>query len=257
MSFNRYNLAELRDGVKPFRLHFFPTLRSTNDHATELRRRGALYAPAVVLTARQTAGRGRRTNRWWSGAGGVTVTFVLPVEDHVAPHQLPLTAGLAVRDACAELTGCAQVQLKWPNDVLFEDRKLAGLLCERVHNADLVGIGLNVNLPEERVPADLRDKVTSLDRIAGAPVDITRAVCTLAQHIHRTVARRGDRSFADLLLDYDAHHALRGRQVTITTGHPDDPPITGTCEGLDDTGQLKVRTRSGLKHVIAGHVVAR
>ena len=136
-----YELERLRTSLKPFRLHWYPTLGSTNDHAAELRRRGGLFAPAVVLTGRQTAGRGRGAHVWWSGPGCITVTFVLPIGEQVQPYQLPLIAGLAVRNAAAELTGNDGIQLKWPNDVLHEGRKLAGLLCERVEKADLVGLG--------------------------------------------------------------------------------------------------------------------
>src|SRR5204862_3131112 len=97
-----------------------------------LRRRGKLYAPAIVLTSHQIAGRGRGSNAWWSGSGSLTVTFVLPVHEHSLPHQVPLIAGLAVRDALAKHCGLDEIQLKWPNDLLFAGKKLAGLLCERV-----------------------------------------------------------------------------------------------------------------------------
>src|SRR5688500_16338508 len=111
---NAFDLARLRSALKPFRLHWFPTLRSTNDHASVLRERGTLYAPAVVLAGRQTAGRGRGSHRWWSAGGCLTVTFVLPADAAVAPHQVPLLAGLAVRRAAAGLADGAAVQLKWP-----------------------------------------------------------------------------------------------------------------------------------------------
>ncbi|MEA2736622.1 MAG: BirA family transcriptional regulator, partial [Humisphaera sp.] len=116
MSINSFHLDHLRRGIKPFKLHWFPRLRSTNDHAAELRRRGELYAPAIVLAGRQIAGRGRGSNSWWSAGGSITVTFVFPVEEHLSPHQVPLLAGLAVRDAAAELLGDEKVSLKWPND---------------------------------------------------------------------------------------------------------------------------------------------
>src|SRR4030095_15411074 len=98
--------------------------------------------PAMVLTISQTAGRGRAGNRWFSDSGSITVTYALPVEENLLPHQLPLVAGLAVRNACTELTGNRDIQLKWPNDVIHGGRKLAGLLCERISGVDLVGIGL-------------------------------------------------------------------------------------------------------------------
>src|SRR5690242_523738 len=73
-------LSRLRQQIKPFRLYWYPRLRSTNDHAAALRKRGELFAPAMVLTGHQTAGRGRGTNTWWSHRGSLTVTFALPVD---------------------------------------------------------------------------------------------------------------------------------------------------------------------------------
>src|SRR5436305_1445423 len=154
-SSSRFDLNRLRHEIKPLRLYWFPRLRSTNDHAAALRKRGELFAPAIVLTGHQTAGRGRGTNTWWSIGGSLTVTFVLPADPQIAPHQLPLIAGLAARNAAAELTGDQHIQLKWPNDLLYGWRKLGGLLCERVLKADLVGLGLNVNLDPSRAPKSL------------------------------------------------------------------------------------------------------
>ena len=83
-----FDLSRLRTQIKPFRLHWFPRLRSTNDHAAALRKRGELFAPAMVLTGCQLAGRGRGSHTWWSGPGCLTVTFVIPIEEHLAPHQV-------------------------------------------------------------------------------------------------------------------------------------------------------------------------
>ena len=185
MTVNRFHLEPLRKSLRPFRLHWFPTLRSTNDHAAVMRRRGGLYAPAVVLTGRQTAGRGRGAHAWWAGAGCLTVTFVLPVDEQILPHQIPLIAGLAVRNAAAELSGSDKIGLKWPNDLLFEGRKLGGLLCERIDKADLVGLGLNVNLDPATAPADLRNRVASLAEVKGTSLDMTAALATVATHLHR------------------------------------------------------------------------
>ena len=75
---NSFDPARLIKELKPFRLHFFPRLRSTNDHAAILRKRGDLFAPAIVLTPNQIAGRGRGRNTWWSTQGALTVTFAMP-----------------------------------------------------------------------------------------------------------------------------------------------------------------------------------
>src|SRR5882724_11570528 len=118
-----FHLDTLRKTIRPFRLHWFPRLRSTNDHATLLRKRGELFAPAIVLTGCQIAGRGRGGNSWWSQPGVLTVTFVFPINEQIAPHQLPLLAGLAVRDTTAALLPAPSIKLKWPNDLLVEGRK--------------------------------------------------------------------------------------------------------------------------------------
>src|SRR3954469_20896930 len=100
--YNSFDFARLKKELKPFRLHFFPRLRSTNDHASLLRKRNDLFAPAIVLTPNQLAGRGRGRNTWWSKKGALTVTFALPIDQTKDPHQIPLIAGLAVRNAAAE-----------------------------------------------------------------------------------------------------------------------------------------------------------
>src|SRR5690349_13461768 len=138
-----FDLANLRTHVRPFRLHWFSRVRSTNDHAARLRRAKRLFAPSIVLASRQLAGRGRGANRWWSNEKSLTLTFVLPIAEHLQPQQIPLIAGLAVRNALEEISGVVSIQLKWPNDLLHDDRKLAGLLCERAQNADLIGVGIN------------------------------------------------------------------------------------------------------------------
>ena len=79
-----------------------------------------------------------RRNTWWSNPGVLTVTFALPTRDRIPPQELPLIAGLAVREIAAHSTGKSHILLKWPNDILHDNQKLAGLLCERVNNVDLI-----------------------------------------------------------------------------------------------------------------------
>jgi BirA family biotin operon repressor/biotin-[acetyl-CoA-carboxylase] ligase len=257
-----FSIAKLRAGLKPYRVYWFARLRSTNDHAARLRRAGSLFAPAVVLTARQTAGRGRGSNTWWSGATSgdadqsITATFALPVHDRLAAQELPLIAGLAVRDAAAELTNEQNIQLKWPNDVLYQGHKFAGLLCERVSGVDLVGIGLNVNLDPARAPAALRDKITSLEKIGGKPLDITETLLALARHLRILVRRRMEQPFSVFVRQYEKHDALIGKRVLVVlAGAGSEPGVDGRCEGIDSSGRLLVRHRRTLHKIVAGHVV--
>src|SRR5437016_8824984 len=168
---NSLSIPRLKKALKPFRLHFCPRRRSTNHHAAILRKRGDLFAPAIVLTPNQIAGRGRGRNTWWSTQGALTVTFAMPIDKDRDPHQIPLIAGLAVRNAAAELSGDHSISLKWPNDIIHDGKKLAGLLCERIDRIDLIGIGLNVNIDPASAPKSIRDRLTSLMMIAGKQFD--------------------------------------------------------------------------------------
>jgi BirA family transcriptional regulator, biotin operon repressor / biotin---[acetyl-CoA-carboxylase] ligase len=252
-----FDLPRLRAAGNAFRLHYFSRLRSTNDHAARLRRAGKLFAPAMVLAGIQTAGRGRGQNTWWSGdgatAGALTVTFVLPVRDRVPPQELPLIAGLATRDAAAELTGEVRIQLKWPNDILYRGKKIGGLLCQRISKADLVGIGLNVNLDPADAPAELRPAIASLKSISKKPLDMTTVLLAVAEHLRRGIRRRLEQSFSEFARDFNRHDALAGRRVRIFPG-AGEPPVDGTAHGVDDKGRLILRRRGSVLRIVAGHV---
>jgi BirA family transcriptional regulator, biotin operon repressor / biotin---[acetyl-CoA-carboxylase] ligase len=251
---NSFKLARLRAGVKPFRLYWFPRLRSTNDHAARLRRAGRLFAPAIVLTSRQIAGRGRGGNTWWSNSGVLTATLALPTRDRHPPQELPLIAGLAVREAAAQLTGHGRILLKWPNDVLHEGQKLAGLLCERVDNVDLVGIGLNVNVDPAHAPRSLQRQITSLLCIAGKSLDMTDVLIAMANQLHRDIRRRTELPFSAFVREYSRYDALAGKTVVVTGG-PHEPAITGRCEGVNSSGRLVVRQRGKSHAIVAGTVI--
>lgn len=252
MADSSYKLQELREHLRPFRLHWFPRLRSTNDHAANLRKRGELFAPAIVLSGRQTAGRGRAGNTWWSGAGCLTVTFAMAIEEHLSVHQLPLVAGLAARNAAAELTSNAEIALKWPNDLVYNGRKLAGLLCERIHRVDLIGLGMNINVNPNAAPPPLRRRITSLAAIAGRTFGMNDALTVIARHLRQMLSRRNQQPFGAILQEYDQHHALIGKQVKVLGANGEC--TAGECQGLDDMGRLVLRQGRQTHRVVTGHV---
>ncbi len=247
-----YDLTSLREGVRPFRMIWSPRMRSTNDRAITLRKRNQIFAPALVVTGHQTAGRGRGTNTWFSNTGVITATFAVAVEPASPPHHLPLVAGLAIRNAAAELASTADLQLKWPNDIVYKGKKLGGLLCERIENIDFIGLGLNLNLNPADAPVALRTSITSINKICGQTLDPTDALIVICKHVLQTLARRTEQPFAAILADYTQYHALHGHRLTIT--NDGEPPIKGICEGLDDMGRLLVRKGKTLHRILTGHV---
>lgn len=215
-----------------------------------MRREGRLVAPAIVLTGRQTAGRGRGQNVWRSPAGVMTITFALPPHDTLPPEHVPLIAGLIVRDVAASF-GVENARIKWPNDVWATgDRKLAGLLCERIDRLDLIGVGLNVELDPRDLPPDLAKRATSIAAETGRPVDRNDVLIALARRLYEAFADART-SLAAVLPALRQRDALAGRQVRVTAA---DGVLTGQALRIDADGRLLVRTAHGVANVVAGSV---
>jgi len=244
-----YQLAPLRALIKPFRLVFLATVGSTNTWAAQKRRAKALYAPSVVLTSRQTAGRGRGLNVWTSPHGVMTATFVLPINDALPPNLIPLAAGLAVRDAATKL-GARDAGLKWPNDVWVDGLKLAGLLCERVDGVDLIGVGLNVNLDPQDLPAHVRSASTSLRLLSNQLIPMNRAVSTVATCLEEGLMS-GRLTPSTLVREYNRTLTIAGLHVRVTD---EGQAKSGVCEGVDSQGRLLLRIGPLVHRLLGGTV---
>ena len=171
-------------------LFCLPEVASTNSYcAGHLRE---LFHGDAVFASRQTAGRGRGGRTWAEGAGGLYLTVVLK-EKLCMPSALPLYIALAVSEAAQHLAGVC-LRVKWPNDLLYEGKKLCGILCESHPEGFLCGVGLNVNQKVDFfVKADL-PYGTSLRAQTGKTVDLFRAAeevqaCILKQF--QQFARQG------------------------------------------------------------------
>src|SRR5690606_38816847 len=134
---------------------------------------------------------------------------------------------------------------------LFDGRKLAGILCERVNGVDLIGIGANLNIDTAAFAPDLRETSTSLSQITHAPIDEAAVLIRLAADLPKLLDHAGHSS-ADLLREYERHHALSG-QLGQVSGPP-AAPLRGRCEGLEAHGRLLARTAHRLHTVTAGQV---
>ncbi len=217
-----------RAAVQPWPLHFFPTIGSTSDAAREGLAAGTLSAPVAVVADRQTAGRGRM-GRTWHGGGhevgtGISATFAL-AQLAMPATEVPLVAAVLVRRALSRFAD--DVRIKWPNDLVRSgDAKIGGLLCERVRDHDLIGVGVNVMWPAD-APADL-----PIATLAGADrTEVLAAVAGSLAALLDTPPR-----LADALEEYRQHDALVGR-IVHAIGPVDR---VGPCRGIDDQGRLRV-----------------
>ena len=207
----------------------------------------------------QTAGRGRLDHSWHSPRGeNLILSAVLPVEGATAEEvaTLPLVAGLAVARALAAfLPAEARTGLKWPNDILVNGRKLAGILCERQDDRVIVGIGANVGTRD--FPPELAARATSLALLlgeGGAVPGVGTVTNRVLAALARAFAAWQTQGFASLMPEISALDLLRGKTVSVLQTDADDRPLTGLAEGIAENGSLLVsgrRVYAGEAHLIS------
>ena len=216
-----------------------------------------LQAPTLLVAHEQTAGRGR-AGRSWLSAPGKSLTFSLAWKFGMPVHGLvglPLVVGVAIAEALAVFG--VHVQLKWPNDVLHDSRKLAGILIETAgHGRDaswaVIGIGINLALDDEML-AQIGQPVADLPQLAE--IDRDRLLATLLNHLAEAMQQFEQHSLHAFVDRWNALHAHAGRQVVII----DHGAVVheGTAAGIDWIGRLLIDTDKGRVAVMAGDVSLR
>ena len=223
----------------------FGELDSTNRRLLDDARSGAADG-AVVVADHQTAGRGRLDRTWEAAPGSSLLVSVLlrPALDPARTHVVVMAAALALRDAVAEVAGFTP-ELKWPNDLVVGDRKLAGLLAERDGEAVVVGAGLNVRA--DAFGADLDPVATACEIMAEGAVDRDAVLDRFLEALgHRL------EDLDRIVVDYRAALGTLGRTVRVETVAA---TVTGTAVDVQDDGALVVRADDGGMHVVtAGDV---
>ena len=207
---------------------------STNLRARELAMAGTPHG-TLVTAGEQSAGRGRQGRTWVAPPGRALLMSVV-VRD--PPPMLPLIAAVAVADVCGR-----DAQIKWPNDVLLDGRKVAGILVEGRPQEGwaVLGIGLNVAVSTDDLPEELRDRATGLGR---EPSDVDVFLADLLNVLDRRLLEGP----ATTLDAWRRRDALAGREITWNGG-------TGTAAGVDDGGRLLVDVPGGKRVALdAGEV---
>lgn len=236
-----------------FRLAAFDTLASTSDEARRRAREGA--PEGTLITARvQTAGRGRQGRIWVSQPGNLHGSLLLRPDAHIARvAQLGFAAGLAVADAIHAFAPKAAVTLKWPNDVLLDGRKAAGILLESEGDAAgrvaFVVIGIGVNLMA--YPADTEFPATSLKAAAGNAPTPEAFLALLAPALALWYERWRADGFAALRRAWLERAACLGQALRARL--PGET-VEGRFAGLDDDGLLLLDGPQGQRRIAAGDV---
>lgn len=233
-------------------------LSSTNNRGLELaREQSEIPIATLVLTERQTAGRGRGKNRWWSGEGGLAFSVLVNCGALKLPTscwpKISLTTGLAVCDAIEKTIEVGDAKLKWPNDVYLSGCKACGILVEAPDSRRarvVIGIGINVNNTTALAPLELRGHAISLSDIAQQTIEPTEVLIQVLQQLAERLTSLA-RGTQDLRRDWHTRCLLTGQSVEIDL---DTRHLIGVCHGIDDDGALVLETEFGIERCLSGTV---
>ena len=241
----------------------FLTLDSTSNALRRLVEQGADVAEGLLIWAEtQTAGRGRAGRAWTSPPGNVYASFLIAAPAPAATPELGLLAGVAAAEAILDLprhnAAPPRVSCKWPNDVLVEGAKVAGILPELVTGADgrswvILGIGVNL------VPVELAQPLYPVTALSSHHIETTpgHVLTVLSRALAGWLARWREEGFRAVREAWLALGPAQGTPVSVNLGlTADHERLHGTFAGLDADGALLLRTPEGERRILAGDVLA-
>ncbi len=239
------------------RIHHFETLDSTNSTAYELALNGAEEGE-VVIAESQEKGKGRLGRQWFSPPF-LNIYVSLILRPRIPPHQaslVTLMAAVATADAIRNFSGILPM-IKWPNDILFRGRKVAGLLNEihsevdRIHFV-ILGIGVNLNMDEKMFSKEIRNIATSLKIETGQTVSRKDFLQSLFLELEKWYAIFSEQGSALILKAWRDRAHIKGKQVKVTSF---GETLVGRAIDIDSDGALILETKGGRqKRVVAGDI---
>jgi BirA family transcriptional regulator, biotin operon repressor / biotin---[acetyl-CoA-carboxylase] ligase len=239
----------------PFTIHHFDSLGSTND---QLKTMAGAPEFTCVVAGEQTAGRGRRERTWYSAPGDGLYLSVLFLPGSELFSKLPLTALLAAVAVAETLVerGVDGVDIKWPNDVMVNERKISGVLAEAVSAGSesmrvILGVGVNINHPS--FPPELSETATSFAIETGERIAVEvfrdRLLEKIAQW-HETWRRDEPAAIIDRWSRLSTY--ARGQRIAVTIGKE---RLTGVTDGLTENGALRLMVDGGdMRMILTGDV---
>ena len=242
------------------KIYYYRELESSNLTAKEKARSKKNTVPegTVIISERQTGGKGRLGRKWFSPTGGIWLSIIL--YPHLSPAYIPritLITAVAVVRAIKELTGI-QGQIKWPNDILIQGKKVCGILAEMSAELDLInwlviGLGINVNIDHEEFPIELKDITTSLMDILKQKISRIKLVQLFLREFEKCYNMLNKKESLALLNEWKLYSYTLGKKIKIKTGNK---IITGQAMDINDKGVLIVKQDNGeYTDIISGTIL--
>ena len=254
---------EIKNGLatKAFgrEIKYYKEVASTNNEAKQWAANGAQEGTIIVSEA-QNGGRGRLSRGWFSPTQQ-GIWFSLILRPGFLPQEAPkctLMAAVAIVKAIRRHTGIT-AGIKWPNDILYQGKKIVGILTEMSAEMDginyiVIGSGINVNTKLEEFPEELRSIAASLAMITGKKIsrlELLRAVLLEMEELYEKVGQEG---FAPVLAEWRQHSVTLGQQVNVIGINES---FAGRAVDIDEDGALLVESGEKVKRVLAGDVSIR
>jgi len=241
-------------------IYYFPELKSTNIMAKEkaLYRAEGIDEGTLIIAERQSAGKGRLGREWFSPAGGIWLSIILyPKLSPSYISRITLMTAVAVVKA---IKICTQIesQIKWPNDILINEKKVCGILTEMNAELDIinwvvVGIGMNVNIDHRDFPEDIQENTISLKEILGKEVLRVKLVQIFLQGFEKYYESLKRREFSSILKEWKLYSHTLGKKIKVDMG---ERIITGEAMDINESGSLILKKEDGeLVEIISGTII--
>jgi BirA family biotin operon repressor/biotin-[acetyl-CoA-carboxylase] ligase len=242
------------------KIYYFPELKSTNIMAKEktLHRAEGIDEGTLIIAERQSAGKGRLGREWFSPAGGIWLSVIL------YPQLLPsYISRITLMTAVAVVKAiklCTQIesQIKWPNDILINEKKVCGILTEMSAELDMinwvvVGIGINANIDHQDFPEDIKENTISLKETSGKEISRVKLVQTFLQEFEKYYKILKRREFFSILKEWKLYSYTLGRKIRVDIG---GKIITGEAVDINEEGALILKKGDGeLVEIISGTII--
>lgn len=241
-------------------IYYFPELKSTNIIAKEkaLHRAEGIDEGTLIIAERQSAGKGRLGREWFSPAGGIWLSIILyPQLSPSYISRITLMTAVAVVKAIKVCTRI-ESQIKWPNDILIDEKKVCGILTEMSAELDMinwvvVGIGINVNIDIRDFPKDIQENTISLKEISGKEISRVKLVQTFLQEFEKYYESLKRREFSSILKEWKLYSHTLGKKIRVDIG---EKIITGEVIDINESGALILKKEDGeLVEIISGTII--
>jgi BirA family biotin operon repressor/biotin-[acetyl-CoA-carboxylase] ligase len=241
-------------------IYYFPELKSTNMMAKEktLHRAKGISEGTLIIAERQSAGKGRLGREWFSPAGGIWLSIILYPQ--LPPSYIPRITLMTAIAVVKAIKICTQIEskIKWPNDILINEKKVCGILTEMSAELDIinwvvVGIGINVNINHREFPEDIQENTISLKEVSGKEVLRVRIVQIFLQEFERYYESLKRREFSSILKEWKLYSHTLGRKIRVDMG---ERIVTGEAVNINEEGALILKKEDGeLIKIISGTVL--